>query len=255
MKAALRVTALVVALMFVNHSAWAFFIPTIQVFDPMIFAQNVLTATVEGLMLEVEQLVDDEYRRMARRFWLFADKAKYALANQPLWRTRRLDVMVPTGVAFMDALNGGDPDGSQIDLALVRRLAPPVATAITPELAATVATLEMADSALKKAIDQTGKIRGNRRELLRGVRELESDVMNHTGSATAASEVIVAGELLALRQKQERAALLTVWDDLALVQTKRDRDVAATSLRMQMQTGRIDLTEGAATNLQSWRMP
>lgn len=245
----LRIGVLVVVLTSMSSHAWAF-----VVFDPLAFAQNTFIASTAKMLASTSTLIDDQIRRAARRFWIFVDARKYQLLGQPLWRTRRVDPALPQTVAFMDAVNGGDSAGTLVDQALVPRDAV-TGLPMTAALNETLASLDMLDSAIKEAIDQVGRIRGNRKAMLQGVAALETDTLATVDSTTHVADVIAAGTLLGARQGQERAEILTVLNDLLLSETKQQRDVHALDVRMRMERRTVDVADGATTDLTTWRMP
>ena len=130
-------------------------------------------------------------------------------------------------------------------------------------LRAALATLDIADSVIMAGIDQTGRIRGNRRSEVNTIAALESDVIdgNQEQSTSAVLDKISAASLIRARQQETRMELLTALTEQLLVDSKRDRDTEAAAMNMQL--GRLirgravtaSLLTGSADDFRSWRQP
>jgi len=130
-------------------------------------------------------------------------------------------------------------------------------------LRAALATLDIADSVIMAGIDQTGRIRGNRRSEVNTIAALESDVIdgNQEQSTSAVLDTISAASLIRARQQETRMELLTALTEQLLVDSKRDRDTEAAAMNMQLSRlnrGRAvaaSLLAGSAGDFRSWRQP
>jgi hypothetical protein len=247
---ALRISVFVVVLVGVSSRPAAAF----AVYDASAWVEHVLSESIQKLTHTKQMLVDDGLRRAARRGWMFIDTLRYKLVGQPLYRTRRLDIILPGPEAFFDAVNGGDLDGTMVDRALVPLLQEDRAE-LPDALRADRATVELADSALKASISFIGADRGNRKELRRAIPEFEADALSSRGSATSVADVALAGRLLLLRQHQQQAGYLATVDDLLLVETKRARDVMARDFLLRSRQGTVTVTDGSTDAFAGWRLP
>jgi hypothetical protein len=216
----------------------------------------------------------DEVRQiqeMAQRLSVFTDLAKYAAADAPRWRTRRIDDPLPSTEAYMNALNGGDPIGHGYEAVARRRAAAGDVLASLGEdevdaehaIRSALATLDLADSAIITGTHQTGQIRGNRRRELNAIAALEQDVTDPdtTQSTTAVLDKVSAAGLIRAHQQQTRLQLLAALNEQLLVDAKRGRDTEAAAMNMQL--GRLlggravaaSLVAGSAQDLRTWRQP
>lgn len=212
-----------------------------------------------------------QIREMAQRLSLFTDLAKYAAADAPRWRTRRIDDPLRATEAYMNALNGGDPIGRGYDVVARRRAAAGDVLASLGEdevdaehaIRSALATLDLADSAIITGTHQTGQIRGNRRRELNAIAALEQDVTDPdtTQSTTAVLDKMSAAGLIRGRQQQRRLQLLAALNEQLLVDAKRSRDTDVAAMNMQL--GRLlggravaaSLVAGSAQDFRTWRQP
>lgn len=263
----LRRTAIMTALLCtLSVSAGAF-----AVFDPLnTLEHSFLNEWRESIGSVLTQQLD-RVRQMAKRLSAFTSLAKYVAPDAPLWRTRRIDDALAASDAFMDALNGGDQTGRGYAAVARSRVAVGTAFAAFGEenvvaenaLRAALATLDIADSVILAGIDQTGRIRGNRRSEVNTIAALESDVSNgdQERSTTAVLDKISAASLIRARQQETRMELLAALTEQLLVDSKRDRDSEAAAMNMQL--GRLmrgravaaSLLAGSADDFRSWRQP
>ena len=264
----LRRTAIIAAVLCasVGVSAGAF-----EVFDPLnTFEHSFLNGWRESIGAVLTQQLD-RVRQMAKRLSAVTSLAKYAAQDAPLWRTRRIDGALAASDAFMDALNGGDQTGR--GYAAVARSRLPAGSALAEfdednvvaenALRAALATLDIADSVIMAGIDQTGRIRGNRRSEVDTIAALESDVIDgdQEQSTSAVLDKVSAASLIRARQQQTRMELLTALTEQLLVDSKRDRDTEVAAMNMQL--GRLNrgravassLLAGSADDFRSWRQP
>ena len=263
----LRRTAIITAVLCtISVSAGA-----VVVFDPVNTLEhsflNGWRASIGAVL--TQQL--DRVRQMAKRLSAVTSLTKYAAPGAPLWRTRRIDDALAASDSFMDALNGGDQTGR--GYAAVARSRVPVGSVFAEfgeesfvaenALRAALATLDIADSVIMAGIDQTGRIRGNRRSEVNTIAALEIDVIdgNQEQSTSAVLDKISAASLIRARQQETRMELLTALTEQLLVDSKRDRDTEAAAMNMQL--GRLNrgravaasLLAGSAGDFRSWRQP
>jgi hypothetical protein len=208
---------------------------------------------------------------MAQRLSAFTNIVKYVAPDPPLWRTRRIDGALAASDAFMAALNGGDAGGAGYQAVARSSVSARTALAGLGEesieaqnaLRSALATLDIAASVIIAGVDQTGRIRGNRRSEVATIAALESDVIdpNLKQSTTAVLDKVSAAGLIRARQQDTRMELLTVLTEQLLVDSKRDRDTEAATMNMQL--GRLmrgravaaSLLAGSADDFRSWRQP
>jgi hypothetical protein len=261
-----RTVIIAVVLCTLSVSSGAF-----EVFDPLnTLEHSFLNGWRESIAAVLTQQFD-RVRQMAERLSTFTNLAKYVAPDAPLWRTRRIDNALAASDAFMDALNGGDQTGR--GYAGVARSRVPVGSVLVGfgeenvvaenALRAALATLDIADSVLMAGIDQTGRIRGNRRSEVNTIAALESDVSDgdEEQSTTAVLDKMSAASLIRARQQDTRMELLTALTEQLLVDSKRDRDSEAATMNMQI--GRLtrgrsvaaSLLAGSADEFRSWRQP
>jgi hypothetical protein len=241
--------------------------------DPATTARNIVTAVLKSQMVDTLTEQGRRVRRMARRLSAFADLGRFVVPDRPRWRSYRYQDVTLYAVAYEDALNLGDPDGTasheisrtrmvaDAELAMVRAESPTAADT----LAAQLATLDLADSTLRLGTDANGRLRSHGKREMRAIDALERDVADPslTQGTAAVLDKMSAAVLIETSQKQSRLAFLTAILEQLAVDNKRarDGDVAA----MNMQLGRLRLTgcgggcpglvSGAATDLRHWRQP
>jgi hypothetical protein len=157
----------------------------------------------------------------------------------------------------MVALNtGGSATPALIGEALVTRVSVDPDLAIGPDLGYDLATLDLEDSALLRAIDQTGTIRGRRREEL-GALTAAVDHLVSNGSTEKILDKISGGAAIRAQQQQTRLGLLTSALDLLMVRTKRQRDAQAQAVLLNPVLVVEPRNDAAGTSaaLSSWRQP
>jgi hypothetical protein len=172
--------------------------------------------------------------------------------------------------AYHAALNYGDRHGKAFDEVARTRVAPGEELAgfgegIAGEAAivAQLATLDVADSAIIAATDQTGQLRYNGRKELAAIDALERDVLDPSPkqSATAVLDKLSGGVLIGARQRQARIQFLAGIVEQLLVDNKRARDTEAAIMNMQVERLRYgraagpSLVVGAANDLRAWKQP
>src|SRR5262249_50074695 len=131
------------------------------------------------------------------------------------------------------ALNYGDRDGAAFaEVARHRETPGEELTGFGEEgfdakaaIAAQLATLDVADSMIIAATDQTGQLRYNGRRELAAIEALESDTLDpsRTQGTTAVLDKISGGGLIRARQQQARMQFLTGIVEQLLMDNKRSR--------------------------------
>jgi len=245
----------------------------IAVNDPAVTARNSVTAGLQEYLVSVQRYQHQELRRMARRLSAFTNLDKYAVADIPQWRIHVFFDAPEEPVLFARdyhaALNYGNSSGNAYLGVTVPLLDAPavfdeeVDAAALRELAARLATINVADATAVSATNDAGHVRYNGRRELQAISQLEADVIDPSQeqSTTAVLEKLSGSALIGTRQRQARAELLVGIVEQLLVDSKRARDTEASVMNMQLATWR----EGRAANdafvagtgdaLRTWRQP
>src|SRR2546427_13292873 len=100
-----RTTILAVVLCTLSVSAGAF-----EVFDPLNTLEHAFLNGWRESIGTVLKMQLDRIGEMAKRLSAVTSLAKYVAPDAPRWRTRRIDNVLAASDAFMDAVNGGDPN-------------------------------------------------------------------------------------------------------------------------------------------------
>jgi hypothetical protein len=243
----------------------------IPVTDSATTMKNVVTAALKSQILDTLTEQARQIRRMARRLSVFTDLAKYAVADPTRWRSYRYQDVNLYANPYVEALNGGDPDGTAYKaIARTRTDVETVLAALGEDgpvpdasLAAALATLDLADSSLITGTDQNGRLRAGGKREMRAVDSLERDVADgaSTQSATAVADKISAAVLLENRNRQARLQVLTAMVEQLLVDNKRSRDAETAAMNMQLgrlrdgRTAGLGLLSGAGNDLRTWKQP
>ena len=239
----------------------------ISVYDPANTARNTISAGLEQFLLETERLQHSKLTEMARRLSAFADLRRFLLLDVPRWRTHGGDFLYANGIN--DALIFGDPLGAAY-LAVSHPVvnARPLLGRLSPAaqriFASRLATLEAADAAEIAGINDTGSLRLNgRKQELPAIDALEAQVIDPDSeqSSTAVLDKISGAILIGARQRQARSQLLAAFVEQLLIDSKRERDVDATAMNMQLVTWRdgraanAAFAAGTGDALRTWRQP
>jgi hypothetical protein len=239
----------------------------ISVYDPANTARNTISAGLEQFLLETERLQHAKLTDMARRLSAFADLRRFLLLDVPRWRTHGGDFLYANGIN--DALIFGDPLGAAY-LAVSHPVvnARPLLGRLSPAaqriFASRLATLEAADAAEIAGINDTGSLRLNgRKQELPAIDALEAQVIDPDSeqSSTAVLDKISGAILIGARQRQARSQLLAAFVEQLLIDSKRERDVDATAMNMQLVTWRdgraanAAFAAGTGDALRTWRQP
>jgi hypothetical protein len=237
------------------------------VYDPANTARNTISAGLEQFLLETERLQHSKLTEMARRLSAFADLRRFLLLDVPRWRTHGGDFLYANGIN--DALIFGDPLGAAY-LAVSHPVvnARPLLGRLSPAaqriFASRLATLEAADAAEIAGINDTGSLRLNgRKQELPAIDALEAQVIDPDSeqSSTAVLDKISGAILIGARQRQARSQLLAAFVEQLLIDSKRERDVDATAMNMQLVTWRdgraanAAFAAGTGDALRTWRQP
>lgn len=237
------------------------------VHDPAVTARNAITAAVKEYLLNVQREQHSELRRMATRLSMHTNLDKYALPDPPRWRTHGGDYLFAG--PYNDALIFGDAAGAAYTELTHRLLSAAEGLAQLPlgarrAVLAQLATIELTDAAAIAATHDSGQLRLNgRRRELQAIDALEAHVIDPSNehSATAVLDKISGATLIAARQRQARAQLLTGIVEQLLVENKRARDSEAAVMNMQLvmwRDGRAAneaFVDGTGDALRNWRQP
>ena len=239
----------------------------ISVYDPANTARNSISASLEQFLLETERLQHAKLRDMARRLSAFADLRRFVLLDVPRWRTHGGDFLYANGVN--DALIFGDPLGAAYlavshPVVNARTLMGRLSPIAQRELVSRLATVEAADAAAISGINDTGSLRLNgRKQELPAIDALEAQVIDPSSeqSSTAVLDKISGAVLIGARQRQARSQLMAALVEQLLIDSKRERDVDATAMNMQLVTWRDSraantaFVAGTGDALRTWRQP
>lgn len=243
----------------------------IVVYDPAVTARNGVTAAVEQVLENIQDLQRRLFRKMSRRLSLFTDLSKYQLPEPPRWRIHIFND--PSAVLFAGdynaALNYGDASGNAYRDVTVPLLGAgglldeEMAPDAVRDFAARLATIDVADAVAISATNDTGHVRYNGRREQDAIDVLESDVIDPSQdqSATAVVDKLSGATLIGVRQRQARAQLLVGIVEQLLVDSKRERDTEAATMNMQLTTWRESqaantaFVSGASDALRRWRQP
>jgi hypothetical protein len=227
------------------------------VHDPAHFTKALaISATAQQIL----DTIDDTLllmKRWARRLAVLgAVPDRYVPQDVPRWRTWRQDHPTPEALGFMEALNAGVRPGGAVAVSPVRPQ--PDSQLPLPESVKTgLALLDVADSVLVAGADQTGRIRGGRRSEVEALLALGHVVADVTGSTTARVAVLSAGAMIGRRQDQSKLGLTTSIVEQLIVEAMNKRQVELAAMHMR-QTGLepgLNILDGSAGALRSWRQP
>jgi hypothetical protein len=232
--------------------------------------RNAATAATKEMLVRLQQDQHSQLRRMAHRLSNFTRLDKYAVPGTPLWRIHDFENedLFLYSRPYHAALNYGDAMGSAHgQVTRARHAATQVLASLPPQMRDAVmdmlATIDLADSTLISATDQSGRLRYNGRRELAAITALERHVIDPSNlqSATAISDKISGAALIAARQRQARLQLLNAITEQLVIDTKRARDSDTVVMNMQLaalaSTRGADraLFAGAANALRNWRQP
>jgi hypothetical protein len=239
----------------------------IAVHDVAVTARNAASAVLKEYILETQREQHSQLRRMAQRLSLHTNLRKYSVPDPPRWRTHGGDFLFAGN--FNDALIFGDPVGAAylaVSHALTnsRSIPSSLTSAARRELAARLATVDLADASTIAGIHDTGQLRLNgRRRELQAIDALEAHVIDPSNeqSATAVLDKISGAVLIGARQRQARAQLLAALVEQLLVDSKRARDTDAATMNMQLvrwrdaRAANHAFRAGSGDALRTWRQP
>jgi hypothetical protein len=228
------------------------------VYDPTNYLQAV--AQYEQMLQQYQFLLAQARRvpvDIAGRYhahsidWTYHDLAAGLLHAQPL----------------LVALNQGDARGVAYRGVTTPLDIPTDAFARMPadfrrRLGAAYATIELADSITRLAVDQTGTARVDGPFTLQAIRNVEHDIVNPGDdfhSQTALLEKINAAEAIGLRVEHQNNQFLLAALEQLIVDNKRKRDSEAVLMNATIHQWRYgeaygeDLFRSTASNLDTWR--
>lgn len=248
------ITLIVVALL--SNAVSAQFV----VHDPTNYAQA---------LARYAQLVQ-QYRHFVAQARRLPDllAARYRVPT-PRWRVHDLGDSYAYARAILTALNRGDSSGNgystSVDplsnLADVLPLLPPD---LQRRLTNTYATIQLADSVARYAIDQTGRIRDNGGAVLAAVLNMENDatsVSDDLHTQIAVLNKINGANVLGLRIGEMGNQLQMHVLEQLLVQNKRARDAEAVMMNARLFHWRYGSEYGravfarTASAMDTWRQP
>jgi len=209
------------------------------------------------------------------RFWvdqarrLPVDMASRYRLTPLRWQSHDVAGLYTYAQPIISALNFGDASGTLYDagtdrLTALDALLTSVPVDLRPRLRTIYGSIQLDDSAAKRAIDQVGSTRVNGRLALATIQNMEDDEVStadtyHT--QTALLNKINGATVLNLRLNETASQLeLHILEQL-LVQNKRSRDAEAEIMNahlFQWQYGPAygrDLFSRTAASLDSWRQP
>lgn len=242
----------------------------IPVHDAAVTLRNSITAGLKEYLVTVQQDQHRQLRRMARRLSIYTDLGKFTVPDPPRWRTHAWEdnIAFLYANAYHAALNYGDPNGHAyagvtepvIDAGAMLASLP---SASRRSVAARLATLDVADSAIVAATNDTGRLRYNGRRELTAIEALDRDVTDGSSeqSATAVLDKISGAVLIGARQREARAQLLSGVVEQLLVEGKRARDTEAATMNMQLigwrdsEAVNAAFVSGSGDALRTWRQP
>jgi hypothetical protein len=238
--------------------------------DPALTARNSFIAFLKEELLETLTLERDRLKKMATRLSALTRLDRYSVQDIPLWRTHDVESdAVRYSAGYQAALNFGDASGAQFDRIARARVRPDTAILHAfpalgrASIAAGLATLDAADSALITATHDTGSVRFAGRRETAAIDALQATVIDPSSeqSVTAVLEKINAATLLETRQKQGRLLLLGALAEQLIVDQKRSRDTEVSAMNMQLghlreaPAANARFLAGAADDLRHWRQP
>jgi len=242
----------------------------IVVFDPAVTLRNAVTAAVKEYLVTLQQQQRRQLDQMSRRLSVFTDLARYTLPEPPRWRIHAFNdpELVLFAGNYHAALNYGDASGNAylgaaVPLMNAAGVLDEENLTAVRDLAARLATINVADATAISATNDTGHVRYNGRREQAAIDALDGDVFDATQgqSATAVVEKLSGSTLIGARQRQARAELLVGIVEQLLVDSKRSRDTEASLMNMQLTTWRNRhaandaFVAGAGDALRSWRQP
>ena len=241
-----------------------------RVSDPAVTTRNTIAAALMELMVTTQTQQHSQLRRMAQRLSMFTNLGKYGVRDVPRWRIHDFedaDAFLFSR-AYHAAMNYGDPTGAAY-LAVSHPVvnASPLLGRLRPDvrrdIAARLATLDVADAAAIASTHDSGRIRFNGRREQVAIDALEAHVTDPSleQSATAVLDKISGATLIGARQRQARIELLAGVVEQLLVEGKRARDAEAAAMNMQLATWRDArvvneaFARGTGDALRTWRQP
>jgi len=228
------------------------------VYDPTNYAEAVL---------QYEQMIRQYAFLLKQATRLPVDIASRYHAHSLEWTTHDLTARLVYGRRLLHALNEGDPTGAAYRDVVTPVDAPDdvvgrMPAAMQRRLAASYATLELADSANRLAIDQTGAGRLEGPFTLQAVRNVEKDAANPGDayhSQTALLQKIGSALAIELRLSQITNQFQLSALEQAILENTRKRHTEAAVMNATLRQWRYgsaygeDLFSRTAANLDGWR--
>ena len=241
----------------------------IVVHDSSVTIRNAITAALKEYLLEVQMAQHSQLRRMAQRLSFFTPLAKYSAPDAPRWRRHPGgdDESDMVSSLLQSALDFGDSDGAGYQSVIQNVTADLEALAALPTAARNLverqlATIQLADAVSVSTVHDSGRLRFAGRAEMKAIEALDADVTDGSleQSATAVLDKISGATLISARQRQARSELLIDLVEQLAVDTKRDRDMHAAGLNMQLSqwAGAAKAAaafQGTGDALRTWRQP
>jgi hypothetical protein len=237
---------------------------------------EIKNTVIAALMKDQNAVLDDQnskVEKMVKRLSTFTPLGKYVISldDTPEWRIHcwwSSECPSLFALDFLSALTYGDRSGTGYTGVTVPRTPPAAAIAgLSPEatiyMQRELATIDLADSTIVNATDQTGRTRVGSRAEGQANDDLNADAADESDeqSATAAFEKVTASQLISARSKVAQLGLLSSVVEQLVVDSKRDRDAdtirmngTLTILQDHGNTNRR-LVAGADRALTTWRQP
>jgi hypothetical protein len=242
------------------------------IWDFSALLKNILIGSTQGFINGVFDDQNEKWERMVKRLSKWTPLGKYVISldDTPEWRIHCWFDGCPSFFSkdYLSALTYGDRSGAGYDGVSVPRVTPGATLdGLSPEAAAymrnELATIDLADSTIANATDQTGRTRFGGRQEGQAIDDLQTDASDQDDdqAVTAVMDKISGAQVIAARSKSTRLGLLSGIVEQLAIDTKRDRDVdtmrmnsTLNVLRDQGATSR-QLIQNADAALTRWRQP
>jgi hypothetical protein len=232
------------------------------VFDGANVTRQSIIAGIKEKVLAVSEQTQEVLTQMGKRMRDLRTMQDYAVRRIVGWVEVPMSYIrtsVEITSQFMKVLQTG---GEFVDS--VRRFEVDPRYLATTAVRDALVTLDLADSVLSSGADLAGRIRSLGPEESAAVRRLEQDVLEAADSTTAALDTLSGAALIRARQQETRGQLTTVLVETLVVETLRERQTEATTLRMraglaayhqQVTAGDEEGRAAWADGLRTWRQP
>lgn len=244
------------------------------VFDFLAEAQHVIVAVTTETTNVVKELQAEALYKMGLRLSYWTTLKKYVIDRDfmPEWKIHNYftdDVLFAKPFNF--ALSYGDKAGDGYDAVTIPRASPTAALAdLPPDAAASLrsnlALLDLADSAIIRATDTTGKLRFNGRDEADSLIAMQDDVTDDDKeqSLAAVLDKVSGAALVQAHNRQTQNEFKAAILEQLLVEQAWDRNTDAATMNMilahlkaaQDAEGQTPATvDGADQALRHWQLP